>query len=91
MEMLSDYVLLEEVKDNVTSGGIALPESRKTEFSIGKVIAVGPGLMMECGVREPMGIQPGDKIKYITKKAYDIDIDGKSYKVINANCVICIL
>lgn len=91
MEMLHDNVLMKEVKDNVTTGGIALPETRKTEFSIGEVIKVGPGLMLECGEHEYTGIQLGDKVKYITKKAFDIDINGQSFKVTNASCVVCIL
>lgn len=91
MSMIGDNVLLEVQKDNMTTGGIALPDIRKTEFKIGKVIARGPGMNMECGSRTPMQVKMGDMVKFITKKAFDIDIHGKSYMVTNESCIVGIL
>ena len=91
MSMIGDNVLLEVQKDDITTGGIALPEIRKTEFKIGKVMAVGPGMNMEGGSRAPMQVKISDIVKFITKKAFDIDIHGKSYKVTNESCIVGVL
>ena len=91
MRMLNDNVLMEEMKDDVTAGGILMPESRQTEFSLGKVVAVGPGMMLEIGERVKVDIEVGDMVKYVTKKAYDIDVDGKQHKVTNESCIVGVI
>jgi len=91
MSMIGDNVLLEVQKNDITAGGIALPETRQTEFKIGKVLAAGPGLNMECGSRAPMQVKVGDTVKFITKRAFDIDIHGQSYMVTNESCIVGIL
>lgn len=89
--MLNDNVLLEEVKNDITAGGIHMPDIIKTEFSTGKVVSVGPGLMLETGIRADIEVKVGDRVQYITNKAYNIEVDGKPYKVTNESCIVGIV
>lgn len=91
MSMIGDNVLLEVQKDDMTTGGIALPETRQTAFKVGKVMAVGPGMNMECGSRAPIQVKVGDMVKFPDKKAFVIDIHGKSYMVTTEGYIVGIL
>lgn len=88
MKMLNDNVLLEPIKDNLTAGGIHLPESRQTDFLLGKVIACGPGLLLECNERGAMAVKEGDIVPYIPKKAFDIVVNGKDCVITTESFIV---
>ena len=67
---IQDMVLLE--RDEVpqkTDGGIHIPQGDYEDHYRGaiegKVIAVGPGLMLECGRHSGTEIEPGDRVLYL--------------------------
>jgi chaperonin GroES len=91
MKMLNDNVLILPERPDTTHGGIALPDQVKSEFVTGKVIDVGPGQLLESGERGETQVKPGDRVKYIAKRGYDITLDGKNYKVTNETCVVMVL
>lgn len=91
ISMIGDNVLLEVQKEDITLGGIALPETRQTIFKIGKVMAVGPGMNMECGSRASMQVKVGDIVKFPDSKAFDIDIHGKPYMVTTEGYIVGVL
>ena len=91
MSMIGDNVLLEVQKEDITPGGIHMPDTRQTAFKIGKIVAVGPGMNMECGSRAPMQVKVGDMVKFPDSKAFDIDIHGKPYVVTTEGYIVGVL
>ena len=51
-------------EEDVTKGGIILPDTAKEKPQRGVVIAVGPGRLDEEGKRIPMEVKKGDKVIY---------------------------
>jgi len=51
-------------KEEVSKGGIILPDTAKEKPQRGVVIAVGPGRLDEEGKRVPMEVKKGDKVIY---------------------------
>jgi chaperonin GroES len=51
-------------EEDVTKGGIILPDTAKEKPQRGTVIAVGPGRLDEEGKRIPMEVKKGDKVIY---------------------------
>jgi len=51
-------------EEEVTKGGIILPDTAKEKPQRGVVIAVGPGRLDEEGKRIPMEVKKGDKVIY---------------------------
>jgi len=82
IEPLGDRVVIKPTaKEEVSKGGIVLPDTAKEKPQEGKIIAVGPGRLTEDGVRIAMEVKKGDKVIY-SKYA------GTEYKVDDEELVI---
>ena len=53
-----------EQEDQVSAGGIFIPDTAKEAPQEGKVVAVGPGRMSDDGKRIPMEVEVGDTVVY---------------------------
>jgi len=65
LQPLGDRVVVKpSAEEDVTKGGIILPDTAKEKPQRGTVIAVGPGRLDEEGKRIPMEVKKGDKVIY---------------------------
>jgi len=65
IEPLGDRVVIKPMpKEEVSKGGIVLPDTVKEKPQEGEIIAVGPGRLSEEGKRIAMEIKVGDKVIY---------------------------
>jgi len=65
LEPLGDRVVVRpSSKEEVTKGGIVIPDTAKEKPQEGEVIAVGPGRMTEDGKRIAMDVKVGDIVIY---------------------------
>ena len=53
-----------ESDEQVSAGGIYIPDTAKEKPQEGKVVAVGPGKLTDDGTRIPMEISVGDTVVY---------------------------
>ena len=79
LKPLGGRVIIEPVEqEEITAGGIILPETAKEKPQEGKVLAVGPGDRNEhTGERVPMDLKVGDKILFAKYSGTEIKMDGK--------------
>jgi len=63
---LGNRVVIEPIEgdEQVSAGGIYIPDTAKEKPQDGKVVAVGPGRMSDDGKRIAMEIQVGDIVVY---------------------------
>jgi len=62
---LADRVVVRPTeKEEVTKGGIVLPDTAKERPQEGEVIAVGPGKVADDGRLVPMELKVGDHVVY---------------------------
>tara|TARA_B100000949_G_C13867872_1_gene279371 strand:- start:65 stop:370 length:306 start_codon:yes stop_codon:yes gene_type:complete len=54
----------EDSEEQMSSGGIYIPDTAKEKPQEGKVVAVGPGKMSDDGKRIPMEVEVGDLVVY---------------------------
>ena len=81
--MLEDNVLLEPIMANdVSKGGIVLPDKVATRPIIAEVLAVGPGMKMDDGSRFPMSLKVGDIIAVPAKSGDKLYLDGRELLVV---------
>lgn len=88
---LQDLILIKPDDDeDVTRGGIYKPEVAKEVPTRGTVVEVGPGKLVK-GVRHEPQVKRGDKVLYGKYGGNDIDLDGKSHKLIRESDVLGVI
>ncbi len=80
---LADRVVVKPIaREEVTKGGIVLPDTAKEKPQEGKVIAVGPGRMTEDGKRIPMEVKVGDEVIYAKYAGTEWKYDDEEYVIL---------
>ena len=67
-----------------THGGIYLPENVEQPSQVCRVLSVGDGLLLDCGMVRESKYQRGDKIFTTPRDGFEIDISGGKYWVFEA-------
>ena len=89
---LDDRVLVKQGEaEEVTAGGIVLPDSAKEKPQRGKVQAVGPGKLLDSGSRGEMCLKKGDEVFYGKFAGTQIKIDGEEYVILRESDVLAIV
>jgi len=81
---LGDRVLIKQIaSEEVTKGGIVLPDTAKEKPQEGEVLAVGPGKLLDNGQRAPMEVKVGDKVLFAKYAGSEIKLNGEEYMILN--------
>ena len=83
LKPLDDRVVVKQLEaQEKTSGGIYLPEAAKEKPQIGKIVAVGPGKILDSGKRGKMSVKKGDEVVYGKYMGNEIEIDSEKYVIL---------
>ena len=89
---LDDRVLVKQGEaEETTAGGIVLPDTAKEKPQRGKVVAVGPGKLLDSGERGDMSLKKGDEIYYGKYAGTEIKIDAEEYVILRESDVLAII
>ncbi|MCL5109008.1 MAG: co-chaperone GroES [Chloroflexi bacterium] len=89
---LGDRVVVKPTqREEVTKGGIVLPDTAKEKPMEGKVLAVGPGRVNEEGKRVPMEVKEGDSVLYAKYAGSEVKLDGEELLIISEKDIMGIL
>lgn len=92
LKPLGDRIIAQAlVAQEKTAGGIILPDTAKEKPQEAKVIAVGPGALLETGKRAAMDVKKGDKIIYGKYAGTEMKIDGEEYVILRQDDVLAIV
>jgi chaperonin GroES len=92
LKPLGNRVVVEPIEqEEVTAGGIVLPETAKEKPQKGKVLAVGPGDRDEDGKRIAMDVSEGDTVLFAKYSGTEIKIDGKKLLILRENDLLAIV
>ena len=92
LKPLADRLVVEPIEqEEVTAGGIILPETAKEKPQQGKVIAAGPGRTDDKGKRVDMEVKLGDKVLYAKYSGTEIKLDGKKLLIMRESDILAIL
>jgi chaperonin GroES len=78
-------------KETKTKSGIVLPDTAKEKPQMGKVIAVGPGKMLDNGQRLAMEVKAGDQVLFAKYSGTEVKLDGEEYMILKENDILAIL
>ena len=86
---LDDRVVLKVLDaEEVSAGGIVLPDSAQEKPQRGKISAVGNGRLLDDGTRSKLDVKKGDTVLFGKYAGSDIKIDGTDYKVLRENEIL---
>lgn len=90
---LADRVIVEPLeKEEVTAGGILLPETAKEKPQEGLVVAVGPGRWDEDGKkRVEMEVSTSDKVIFAKYSGTEIKLNDKKYLILSEKDILAVL
>jgi chaperonin GroES len=89
---LGGRVLVEPVEqEEVTAGGIVLPETAKEKPQQGKVLAAGPGDRNDKGERIQMDVKTGDTVLFAKYSGTEVKMDGKKLLILRESDILGIV
>jgi len=92
LKPLEDRVVVKPSEaEEKTAGGIVLPDAAREKPLTGKVVAVGPGKLLDSGKRGEMSLKKGSIVLYGKYGGSDIEIDGTEYKVLRESEILGIV
>jgi len=88
---LPDKVIIKRRKaEEITKGGIIIPEVAREKPGQGEVIALGT-MRLESGVEFDPGYVVGDKVVFVRFNARELEIDGEQYIAVRNEDVLGVI
>ena len=92
LKPLGGRVIVEPIEqEEMTAGGIILPETAKEKPQEGKILAAGPGERDEDGERIPMEVKVGDKVLYAKYSGTEVKVEGKKLLILRESDILAIV
>ncbi len=92
LKPLGGRVIVEPIEqEELTAGGIILPETAKEKPQEGKVLAAGPGDRDDKGQRVPMDVKVGDNVLFAKYSGTEIKMDGRKLLIMRESDILAIV
>jgi len=89
LQPLADRLVVKPIeREEVTKGGIVLPDTAKEKPQEGEVVAVGPGRLTEDGKRIAMDVKVGDRVIYAKYGGTEIKIDDEELIILRESDIL---
>ena len=89
LQPLGDRLIVEVLEEEETTvSGIVLPDTAKEKPQRGKVLAVGPGKLLDSGKRGELSVQVGDQVIYGKYGGTDIEVNGDDVKILRESDIL---
>jgi len=92
LKPLGNRVVIEPLEqEEITAGGIVLPDTAKEKPQKGTIVAVGPGERDEDGDRIALDVKVGDVVLYAKYSGTEIKVDGKKVLILRESDILAIV
>ncbi len=89
LQPLADRLIVKPIeREDVTKGGIVLPDTVKEKPQEGNVLAVGPGRLSEDGKRIAMDVKVGDIVVYAKYGGTDIKVEDEEVIILRESDIL---
>jgi chaperonin GroES len=86
---LNDRILVKRLaSEEMTAGGIIIPDSAKEKPAEGEIVAVGPGKLNDKGERVAMDVKVGDAVLFSKYGGTDIKLDGEDFLIMREDDIL---
>jgi len=89
LEPLGDRVIIRPIeKEEISKGGIILPDTAKEKPQEGEVIAVGPGKMKDDGTRTSLDVKVGDRVIYAKFAGTEVKVGDEKLLIMHESDIM---
>lgn len=89
---LGDKILLKRLDaEEVTAGGIVLPDTAKEKPKEGKIVAVGRGRALKDGTYADFTVKTGDKVIFSSYAGTEVKLNGEEYLIMSEEDILAIV
>ncbi len=89
---LGEKVLIQRLEaEEVTKGGIVLPDTAKEKPQEGTVVALGDGKLLDDGTRSEFQVSKGDRVLFASYAGTDIKVDGEEYLLMSESDILAVI
>lgn len=86
---LNDRILVKRMaSEEMSAGGIIIPDSAKEKPAEGEIVSVGPGKLNDKGERVAMDVKPGDKVLFSKYGGTDIKLGGDDFLIMREDDIL---
>lgn len=86
---LGDNVIIKRLEpDKQTKGGIMLPDVALDKPQRGRVLATGPGKMLEDGTTGPMHLKDGDTVLFKKWGDHEVEFENEKFVVVGQDDIL---
>jgi|TARA_B100001750_G_scaffold96692_1_gene76427 chaperonin GroES len=89
---LADRVVVQPAPaEEMSSGGIILPDTAQEKPQQGTIAAAGPGKVSEAGNTVAMEVKKGDKVLYGKYSGTEFSFEGTDYLIMRESDILAVL
>lgn len=89
---LNDKVLVKRLEaEEVTKGGIVLPDAAKEKPKEGEVLALGDGKLLDDGSRSLFQVKAGDRVIFSSYAGTEIKIGGEEFLILGEDDILAVV
>ncbi len=89
---LHDRVIVRRLEsEEVSSGGIIIPDTAKEKPVQGEVIAAGKGKSTDSGEVRPLDVTTGDRVIFSKYAGTEIKLDGEEYLMMREDDILGVI
>jgi chaperonin GroES len=89
---LRDRIIVKRLEEEeMTRGGIIIPDSAKEKPIEGKVIAIGDGKVKEDGTKVPLELKVGEKVLFAKYGGTEVKMDGEDYLMMREDEILAVI
>ncbi len=86
---LDDRIVVKPLDaEEVTAGGIVLPDAAREKPQRGKVVAVGVGKLLDSGNRGELSVAVGDEVIFGKYGGSEVEVDGDEFKILRESDIL---
>ena len=92
LKPLDDRLVVKQSEaEETTAGGIVLPDAAREKPNQGKVVAVGPGSLLDDGKRAPLSVKKGDEVLYGKYSGTEVEVNGEKLVILKETDLLAIV
>ncbi|MEO2048950.1 MAG: co-chaperone GroES [Pirellulales bacterium] len=92
LQPLGDKVVVDrDASEDITAGGIVLPDSAKDKPARGTIVAIGTGKLLDDGSRGEMQVKKGDRVLFTSYAPETIEINDVEYLLMSESDILAVV